>query len=346
MSLANPLSLRARLLLGSSALLLAVGITARLVASGLGGETDGAPPPPSEATLVKGPDGQPVLQLAPGQATALDLKTAPAQESPASGTVVLHGVVLDPLPLLDLDARRRATASTLQAARTAEAAAQAELTRIRALHAVERDASDKALQEAQGAAAAATAQRLAAEVEAGRAQAAWAQVGLRDTAGLANFHRVVVRLDLPLGQPAPSPLPRRLMATVPGMIDPVSLEVIGLAPGGSPLTGGLGLLATAPGQGLRPGLPVDATLAGPAVPRVQVARTSVLWSGEQARVFVALTPDRFVPRPVAVAFETGPSVVLAGGLGRGERVVVQGTLALQGEYARLREGSAIGAGGV
>lgn len=345
MSLASPLSRRARLVLGALGLLLAGGIAARLAFGGGAADSDDAPPPPPEATLAQGPGG-PALQLAPGQAEALDLKTAPAQEAPAAGTVALHGVVLDPLPLLDLDARRQATASALQAARAAEAAAQAELARIRALYATDRGASDKALQEAQGAAAAALAQRLAAEGEAGKARAAWAQLGLRDTAGLADFRRVVVRLDLPLGLPAPSPLPRRLAATVPGAAGPVPLEVLGLAPGGSPLTGGLGLLATAPGRGLRPGLPVDAPLAGPATPHVLVARTSLLWSGDQAQVFVAVAPGRFAPRPVAVAFEAGPSVALAGGLRKGEAVVVQGALALQGEYSRLAEGTAIGAGGV
>ncbi|HEX9010079.1 MAG TPA: hypothetical protein VF804_06915, partial [Holophagaceae bacterium] len=69
-------------------------------------------------------------------------------------------------------------------------------------------------------------------------------------------------------------------------------------------------------------------------------------SGDQARVFVAVARDRYAPRPVAVAFEAGPSVALAGGLRKGEAVVVQGALALQGEYARLAEGTAIGAGGV
>lgn len=345
MSLASPLSRRARLILGTLSLLLAGGIVARLAIEGGPMDSDDAPPPPPEATLAQGPGG-PALQLAPGQTEALDLKTAPAQETPAAGTVALHGVVLDPLPLLDLDARRRATASALRAAQATEAAAQAELARVRALHATDRGASDKALQEALGTAASATAQRLAAEGEAGKARAAWAQVGLRDTAGLVDFRRVVVRLDLPLGLPAPSPLPQRLAATVPGAAGPVPLQVLGLAPGGSPLTGGLGLLALAPGRGLRPGLPVDATLVGPATPHVLVARTSLLWSGDQAQVFVAVGPDRYSPRSVTVAFSAGPSVALAGGVRTGEAVVVQGALALQGEYARLAEGAAIGAGGV
>lgn len=344
MTLASPLSRRARLVLGTVGLLLAAGITLRLTVEGGPMDHDDTALPP-EASLAKEPGG-PALQLAPGQVQALDLKTAPAQELPATDQVAIHGVVLDPLPLLDLEARRRSTASALLAARAATAAAEAELARIRTLHATDQGASDKALQEAQGAAAAAAAQRLAAEGEARKAQAAWSQYGLRDTAGLADFSRVVVRLDLPLGLPAPSPLPRTLLATAPGTPGPVRLQVLGLAPGGSPLTSGLALLALAPGRGLRPGLPIDATLAGPATPHVLVARTSLLWSGDQAQVFVAVAQGRFMPRPVTVAFGTGPSVALAGGLRKGEAVVIQGALNLQGEYARVVEGSAIGAGGV
>lgn len=346
MSLASPLTLRTRLILGAAALLLAGGIVARLAASGATGDADDAPPPPPEATLAKGPDGQPALQLAQGQAEAMDLQTAPARETAAADTLALHGAVLDPLPFLDLEARTRAAEAALGAARAAASAAQAELARVQALHAADRGASDRTLQETRGAAAAAAAQLAAAEGEARKARVAWSQTGLRDTAGLADFRRVLVRLDLPLGQPVPAPLPRSLAGTAPGLRGPLALAVVGLAPGGSPVTGGLALLALAPGQGLRPGLPVDAALTGRPAPAVVVPRTSLLWSGGQAQVFVAVGPGRFQPRAVAVAFPLAQAVALAGGLRKDEPVVVQGALALQGEYARLAEGSAIGAGGV
>lgn len=347
MSETHPLSRRARLILGGLALLLAGGITARLLlAGGAGGDADDAPPAPPEATLAKGPDGRPALQLAQGQAEALGLQVAPAREVPTADRLVLHGVVLDPLPLLELEARRRSTAAALQAARATEAAAQAELARIRSLHAADRGASDRALQEAEGATASASAQRQSAEGEARKALAAWAQNGLHDTSGLAGFRRVVVRLDLPLGRPAPSPLPRTLAATAPGLEGPLTLAVVGLAPGGSPLTGGLALLALAPGAGLRPGLPVDATLSARPAPHVLVPGTSLLWSGGQAQVFVEVGPGRFEPRTVAVAFTLDEAVALAGGLKKDEPVVLRGALALRGEYARVVEGAAIGAGGV
>ncbi|HTL97448.1 MAG TPA: hypothetical protein VL181_01465, partial [Holophagaceae bacterium] len=54
----------------------------------------------------------------------------------------------------------------------------------------------------------------------------------------------------------------------------------------------------------------------------------------------------FEPRQVEVAFAMGDKIALASGLRKGERVVMQGALAMQGEYARLAEGAEIGAGGV
>jgi hypothetical protein len=61
---------------------------------------------------------------------------------------------------------------------------------------------------------------------------------------------------------------------------------------------------------------------------------------------VQVGEDRFLPRAVQVAGNAPGGVALEGGLAQGERVVVQGALALQGEYERLAEGAAIGAGGV
>ncbi len=339
-----PLSKRAKAALIALALLLAGGIGARLAFGGAPDEEDAAKPP--AAALDKGSDGKPAIRLAKDQAEALDLKTAAATETTAADTLAIHGVVLDPFVFLDLDTKRHAASAASQAAQAADSAAQAELTRVTALHGADHGASDKALQEAQRAAADARAQRATAEGEARKTQAAWAQTGLDSVEGLADFRRVIVRLDLPMGTPAPSPMPRALAATSPGIEGNIPLRVLGLAPGGSPLTGGLALLAVAPGKGLRPGLPVDASLDSAKQARVLVPRAAVVWSGGQAQVFVQTPGGLFQPRDVEVAFATGDELALAGGLGKGEQVVTQGALAMQGEYARLSEGAEIGAGGV
>ena len=342
-----PLSKRTKIALITLAVVLAAGIGARLAVGSVGAvDPDDAPPAPPEAALDKGPDGKPAIQLAKGQAAALDLKTSEATETDAADALAIHGVVLDPFVFLDLDAKRRSTSASAQAAQAADSAAQAELARITALHGSSQGASDKALQEAQRAAAEARAQRAAAEGEARKAQAAWAQTGLDSVEGLTDFRRVLVRLDLPMGTPAPRPLPRTLMATSPGLEGGITLRVLGLAPGGSPLTGGLALLASAPGKGLRPGLPVDASLPGAAQKRVLVPRAAVVWSGGQAQVFVEVGEGRFEPRAVEVAFTSGDGLVLGSGVAKGDRVVMQGALAVQGEYTRLATGAAIGVGGV
>ncbi|HET6331284.1 MAG TPA: hypothetical protein VFF76_10910 [Holophagaceae bacterium] len=345
MSEQSGLSKRTKVALITLGLLLAAGIGARLAFGGAP-DADDAPAKPPEATLDKGADGKPAIRLAKDQAEALDLKTAAATETTAADTLAIHGVVLDPFVFLDLDTKRRAASAAAQAAQAADAAAQAELSRVTALHGADHGASDKAMQEAQRAAADARAQRATTEGEARKAQAAWTQTGLDSVEGLGDFRRVIVRLDLPMGTSAPSPMPRTLAATSQGIEGTITLRVLGLAPGGSPLTGGLALLAVAPGKGLRPGLPVDAVLNGAKQTRVLVPRAAVVWSGGQAQVFVESGDGLFQPREVEVAFATGDDVVLAGGLKKNEQVVSQGALAMQGEYARLAEGAAIGAGGV
>ena len=349
MSDSHPLSKRAKITLGTLAFLLAAGLGTRMAfgssTPGAAVDPDDAPPPPPEASLAKGPDGKSALQLVQGQAQAVGLETAQAVETTATDTVPIHGVVLDPLPFLDLDAKRRATSAAAQAARAADAAAQAELSRVTSLHTSDHGASDKALQDAQRIAADARAQRVTAEGEARKAQAAWAQNGLDSVEGLADFRRVIIRLDLPMGTPAPSPMPRRLNATASGLSGPIPLRVLGLAPGGSPLTGGLALLALAPGKGLRPGLPVDASLAGTRGKRAAIPRAAVVWSGGRAQVFVEVAEGRFEPRVVEIAFAVGDDLVLTSGVNEGDRVVTRGSLAIQGEYARLATGEVIGTGG-
>ncbi len=72
----------------------------------------------------------------------------------------------------------------------------------------------------------------------------------------------------------------------------------------------------------------------------------MVWSGSQAQVFIQTGEGRFQPRSVTIAFPGEAGLVLGGGLAPGDRVVVKGALELQGEYGRLAEGAAIGAGGV
>ena len=345
MSETHPVSKATKVALFALALLLAAGLGARIAFGGGAPDADDAPATP-QAKLSTGPDGKPALQLIQGQAEALDLKTAEAVETRATDALTIHGVVLDPFTFLDLDTRRRTAAAAAQSAQSADVAAQAELARVTALHGTDHDASDKALQEAQHAAADARASLEAARGEAQKAQAAWAQTGLDSVAGLGDFRRVILRLDLPMGTPAPSPMPRRLSATAPGIQGAITLRVLGLAPGGSPLTGGLALLAVAPGKGLRPGLPVDVILPGAAQDGLLVPRAAVVWSGGEAQVFVQVGEGRFEPRAVDIAFTTEDGIVLRSGVAKGDRLVVQGALSVQGEFARLAEGAAIGAGGV
>ena len=228
MSEPSGLSKRTKVALIALAVLLAAGIGARLAFGGAPDEEDAAKPP--MATLDKGADGKPAIRLAKDQAEALDLKTVAAAETTAAETLAIHGVVLDPLVFLDLDTKRHAASASAQAAISADTAAQAELSRVTALHGADHGASDKALQEAQRAAADARAQRANAEGEARKAQAAWAETGLDSVEGLADFRRVIVRLDLPMGTPAPVPMPRAMVATSPGVEWDIPLRVLGLAP--------------------------------------------------------------------------------------------------------------------
>jgi Cu(I)/Ag(I) efflux system membrane fusion protein len=66
------------------------------------------------------------------------------------------------------------------------------------------------------------------------------------------------------------------------------------------------------------------------VPLEALIRTS-----EQTRVIVEIAPNRFAPRLIDVAYESGDMGAIAAGLAAGERVVVSGQFMLDSE-ANLR----------
>lgn len=91
-----------------------------------------------------------------------------------------------------------------------------------------------------------------------------------------------------------------------------------------------------PGEALKPNSFATVTISEPdPVPMLIVPLEALIRTSEQTRVIVEIAPNRFAPRLVDVAYESGDMGAIAAGLAAGERVVVSGQFMLDSE-ANLR----------
>jgi RND family efflux transporter MFP subunit len=98
-----------------------------------------------------------------------------------------------------------------------------------------------------------------------------------------------------------------------------------------------------PSLRLRPSMYVDVVLEVEAPEGILVPESAVLDSGERQLVFVETASNRFEPRRVQVGLRSGGLVLVHGGVGAGERVVVRANFLLDSE-SRL-QGSMAAPGG-
>jgi cobalt-zinc-cadmium efflux system membrane fusion protein len=85
---------------------------------------------------------------------------------------------------------------------------------------------------------------------------------------------------------------------------------------------------------LTPGSAVTVQVGHGATRGVVLPESAIAPGVESDTVFVEVAPGSFAPRPVQIAARSGSQVRLASGVKPGERVVVRGAMALQGELVR------------
>ena len=86
--------------------------------------------------------------------------------------------------------------------------------------------------------------------------------------------------------------------------------------------------------GLRPGASVSVQVAHGATHGIVIADSALVPGVDGDTVFVEASSGIFTARPVQVAARFEQQVRVASGLNSGDRVVVQGAMALQGERLR------------
>ncbi len=298
----------------SFGVLLALGVGAGGAGYAQGG---GAPPPP--------------ITLSAAEQARLGVQTQVLTAAPAPQGHASTARVLDPGPLIQLDADLAAASASL-------AASRAEASRTRQLYAQDRTASARALEMAE-AQAQADLQRVSGAQR--RLLLEWgegvAHLPERRRAALLNdlahVRSELVRIELPPEVPVP---PAGAVVRLRSAAATMQAKVLGMLPVADPRLQTRGVLAElsgsqaqlAVGQMLSAQLPAPASAAGVILPRGALLR-----EGSQVWAYVQTGPATFVRREVTGFQPLTAGWFVSGGFVPGERVVAAGAAALLGVEA-------------
>jgi hypothetical protein len=265
-------------------------------------------------------------------------------------------------------ANQLATARAEQtAAQSAVATASAAYERARILNADNKNVSDRALEEARTRAASEQA-RLQTATDSiallerslrgsgpagshqlrldrsGEVTEVSAQPGEAVEAGapilrVASFDQLLARIDLPVGEQAPSSTSARIV--VSGYEhQPITAERVGLSTGTQPAAPTQSVLFrfrnTIPG--LRPNLAATAhiPIAGTSRTGVVIPFSAIVRTGGQAFAYVQIADNQFVRKPVSLDQVAADGYMTTTGFAAGDRIVVQGAQMLLTEEFKSR----------
>lgn len=267
------------------------------------------------------------LELDRDAQARIGLRTAPLKAATGGAMQEAAALVLDPTPLIRLNAE-------LTAALASAAASAAEAERAQKLVQQDSAVSQRALEAARAQAATDSGKvaALRAELRAGWGALLAEQPAAERSAALEALARgesVLLRIELLGGMPSSTPSQAWLVGPVGGerraqILGRFQQPGTGIVPG---------WLARAPGAGLAPGMGLAARLQVPAqggaagllLPRSALIR----WNGLQY-VYVAVDDEHFERRAVTDAQAAPDGWRVSTGFSAGEAVVVQGAASLLG----------------
>jgi hypothetical protein len=264
---------------------------------------------------------------------------------------------------LTLQERLASSRSEADAAESSVGAARQEVDRLRQLNADNKNASDKALREAETRLAAEEARRKAAQASArligntlqpqssagaaalemrrgGQVVEVSAQPGEAVESGqillrVARFNRLLARLYVPPGQIIDSSARRAMIAPAGHDENAVSGERAAISPSIDPRYQGQVLLfrISQSKLALRPGQAVTArlTIPGPSERGVLIPSRAILRFQGQTWVYVQSAPDEFVRRAVMLDHPVHGGWLAASGFQPNQQVVVSGAQVLLSE---------------
>jgi hypothetical protein len=277
--------------------------------------------------------GEVVVELSRDEQARIGLETERVNAVTQSQEATAYGVVLDPAPLVALDAE---LASTLAAV----AASRADYERARLLHSEQQNVSLKDFETARAKFQADQAQfnllnhRLADEWGMKiSAMAPAERASLIDA--LTKRIAGIVRLSLPPGQSLSQAPTEARIAVLGYETHPLVTSSIWSAPNADSHLQGQGFLLEIEAQGfpVRPGTAVTGHLQSPGTAKqgVVVPEPAVVTTGDRAWAYVQIAPTRFERRQLEATMPAARGWFVTSGFAAGDHVVVTGAQALLSE---------------
>lgn len=288
-------------------------------------------------------NGETVLTLNGETQSKLGLKVAPLQETSMRETLTAPAVVISVQDLVTLRASYVEAQSRLEKARANAEVARKEYDRMKALFRDDQNASQKALQAAEGASRVDAAEVRAASAELdlqasavreswGSVVEKWVTVGGSTLRDVLALRVMLVQITLPAGQTA---APKTVSLEMPGAAF-ARATLVSQFPRVDPRLQGTSFLYELPARsGLAPGVNLVAHLSiGRSLQGVMVPEAAVVWSGGKAWVYQQTGPNRFTRRAVMTDTPAGKGYFVAQGFFPGDKVVVGGAQLLLSEEFR------------
>ncbi len=278
------------------------------------------PPADKPEEKAPGPEITPGSAAVTKQLAAMGLAVASPEAASLTPEVTAYGRVLDPTPLLALNADLATAQATLTAS-------EKEFSRVEKLHADNANASAQAVEAAEAA-----VQRDRATVDSARARVV-ATVG-RDLAAPADFSRLIAaladghalaRIDVPADEPAAAaPKTARVGLLAGG--DLFDATILGPAPTADAQVQGTGFLALLGEHALPVGAALRATVPGPGEARQVLVLPRGAFVRHEGGVFVYVQTDQggYERRVVTLGPPLAGGVVVSDGVEQKDKVVVTG----------------------
>jgi hypothetical protein len=278
--------------------------------------------PAAAAHLSHTKTGEVVLQLGSVAQSRIGLETETLAGALRRNELIAYGAVLDPAPLVALDAELLSAKANLSASR-------AEFRRARLLHSEGQNVSLKDLQLAEAKFRGDKAQftLLNQRMDAKRREALIAALVKRTAA--------IIRVTVPPGETISRKPDRALVMLLGYESHPLASNAISYAPTvDRSLQGQTFLLQVEASEfPLRPGAAATARLQLPGAPQhgVVLPRAAVVRGAGKAWAYVQIAPERFARREVATGWPTADGWFVTSGFAPGDRVVIVGAQTLLSE---------------
>ena len=295
-------------------------------------------------TQVSVQNGQTIITLDPETQSQIGITVAAVKEITARRQLAAPAVILSAQELVTARNNYVGAQTALEKARANVEVAQQESDRLKALYQDNQNASQKALQSAQGTLRSAQADAQAAQqdlaLQAAALRQSWGDMIPKWLVGdppqldrVFNQRDFLVQVTVPAG--VASTVPETASLELPGS-GYTQARLISAFPRVDPRIQGASFLylaqnhfALAPGLNVSARLPVGGLVRGVLVPQRSVVR----WQGN-AWVYEELSPGHFVRRETPTDTVLANGVLVSGSLSPGHRIVATGAQALLSEEFR------------